>query len=108
MKKLYIVTRKDLSAGLKLSQSIHAAQQFQREYPRLAEDWMVESNTLVVVEVDNQLGLETLIIKARSQKISYTRFEDSDFPVGEKLGAIALAPVPETEKLCRNLPLVFS
>lgn len=104
MRKLYVVTRSDLSPGQQAVQALHAGQEFIFEHPHEAEDWHIRSNTLALLSVPAEADLEALAVRAESSRISVTRFREPDR--NNELTAIALGH--QAKRLVSQLPLALS
>lgn len=102
--KFYIVGRKDLPLGMRAAQMFHAARHFQDEHRELEEKWFRESNTIVLLEVEDGDALAELASKARAQGVEITEFSEPDFL---DVGITALALGPDASRLVASLPLAF-
>lgn len=100
--KLYVVVAADLSPGLQISQSCHAARQFQHEHSELEKQWFEQSNTIAILSVPDSAAVAKLLDAARAAGISASKFEEPD--LGMALTAIALEPSREAKRLCKSLP----
>lgn len=100
--RLYVVTRRDLSPIVKTVQLCHAAIQFCHEHS--VRKWHDESNHLVILEVDAESGLETLLRRAKWEGVRVSPFREPD--MGNRLTAVALEPGRTSSRLCRGIPLV--
>lgn len=98
--------RKDLEPGAKLAQSCHTAFRFADEWRHTTNDWMDNSEYICILEIDNELELTNLLEKARQENIPSSCFIEPDF--NNSLTAIALAPGPQSKKLCSGLKLALS
>ncbi len=94
-----------MTAGYRAVQSTHAAINFIFEHYGRASPWFLESNTLVQLEVKNEKQLQLLIDKCQQLQICYTVFREPD--IGNQITAVALEPSDKTQKLVRNIPLLF-
>ena len=61
-----------------MAQTCHAAIQFQHEFPQLSKSWIESSNYLVILEVDNEIQLKSLIDKAEQIGICSYVFKEPD------------------------------
>lgn len=105
MNRLYVATRADLSPGLQLAQSVHAAFHFFAEWPSLARSWLVESNFLVVVAVPDKDALAALAGLAVEEGIARTIVREPD--LGDAITAVALEPGSIARRLCAEFPLAL-
>lgn len=105
MQKLYVVTRKDLTPGSQLAQSIHAATMFMVEHREIAEDWMFNSNYVVALSVDSETDLVKLMDDAVRQEIKLSMFFEPDLEY--RLTAICLEPTQKSKEFCSNLTLAL-
>lgn len=102
---MYIATRADLTPGLQMAQSVHAAFHFFADWPSLARSWLIESNFLVVVAVPDELTLAELAARAVEEGIVRTIVREPD--LSNEITAIALEPGPIARRLCAELPLAL-
>lgn len=102
--KLYLVVRRDLSPGRRAAQLCHAMRQFADDHPAAERVWFEASNTLVLLEVDDEPALAVLASAATKDGIAVSRFHEPD--LGGALTAIALGP--SARSLVRRLPLALS
>lgn len=103
--KLVTVTRTDIPEGYQAVQSTHAAIDFVFEHPTRAGPWHKNSNTLVMLTVEDTRGLLRLIKKCDYLSIAYTVFREPD--IGNQITAICLEPHPEVLKMVEKLPLLI-
>lgn len=102
--KLRIITRRDLSIGVQVTQAAHAAIDFQHEHPQHSTEWHKHSNYLAVLTTKDEQSLTDLIVKASLRGIKYTVFREPD--INNEITAVAFEPSIEAKKLCSNLPLL--
>jgi peptidyl-tRNA hydrolase len=102
--KLFLVTRRDLNAGLRAAMLCHALREFTEGHEELNRKWYKNSNTLVLLETDSLDSLTVLADQAARQGVPVSRFEEPD--LGGALAAIAIGP--SGRKLVRSLPLAFA
>lgn len=88
--KFYVVTRNDLRAGQQASQMLHAAIDFSQAWPELTKEWHVNSNTVVLLSVENEAALLSLKAKADEIGARYLAFTEED--LNHSLTAIAFEP----------------
>jgi peptidyl-tRNA hydrolase len=103
MRKLYVVTRGDLSPGQQAVQACHAGQEFIFEHPREAESWHLRSNTLALLVLPSEAELESLARAAEDLRVPVTRFREPDRD--NELTAIALGY--QAQRLVSRLPLAL-
>ena len=101
--KLFLVTRRDLTAGLRAAMLCHALREFGAGHGKIDEEWYSTSNTLVLLETENLDSLLALADQAVREGVPLSRFEEPD--LGGALAALAIAP--SGRKLVRDLPLAF-
>lgn len=104
--KLYIITRRDLPAGLQSAQVAHAAFQFAYEHRPLAHAWLQESNFLIILSTQDENELTELGHSAEKMNLPVSWFREPD--IDNQLTAIAIAPSPDTVELTATLPLALS
>lgn len=103
--KLFVVTRRDISAGYQGVQSQHAAIQFAFDHPERGTEWFKNSNFLAWLSVANEVELMRLITQASDMGLRWSAFREPD--VGGKITAISIEPHPKTSELCKGLPLAL-
>lgn len=94
-----------MEPGYQAVQSIHAAIQFKFEHPEISLNWFEKSNYLGLLSVANEGELIALIEQATEKGISLSVFREPD--IDNQITAIALAPGPQSKKLCSRLPLAL-
>lgn len=102
--KLFLVTRRDLSAGLRAAMLCHALREFRAGHEKIDAEWYATSNTLVLLETDGLDSLTELADLATRRGVPISRFEEPD--LGGVLAAVAIGP--SGRKLVRDLPLAFA
>lgn len=102
--KLFLVTRQDLSPGLRAAQLCHALRAFGEEHPAVDREWFTKSNTLVCLETANEEELRALVRDAHGEGIALSEFLEPD--LDNALTAVAFAP--QAKSLMRRLPLAYS
>jgi len=100
-----VIGREDLGSGYMSVQAMHAAIQFQHDYPEHATVWYKQSNYLGFLSVSNEAELGRLIRKATDLGIRFSVFREPD--INDQITAICLAPGPASKKLCRDLKLAM-
>lgn len=103
--KLFLVTRRDISAGYQAVQSCHAIRQFTNDHPEIDGEWFKSSNYLALLSAANEIELMKLIIAAKEAGLRLSIFREPD--VGGEITALALEPHPKSAELCRGLPLAL-
>lgn len=88
-----------------MAQTCHAAIQFQHEFPQLSKSWIESSNYLVILEVDNEIQLKSLIDKAEQIGICYSVFKEPD--LDNQVTAVAFEPGELSKRLLRNIKLAM-
>lgn len=84
---------------------MHAAIQFMFEHPEYSQEWFIHSNYLGFLSANDEEHLKNLTNKAMETGIKFSIFREPD--IGNQITAIALAPGPQTKKLCSKLPLAL-
>jgi len=82
---------------------MHAAIQFQHQFPECAINWYHQSNYLCFLAVENEECLKTLLAQAIEQNINVSVFQEPD--IDNQITAIAIAPGSNSKKLCSQLKL---
>ena len=100
-----MVTRRDLTPGMQAVQSAHSIPLFSIEHPEIFSEWYEKSNYLVVLSVDNENSLKSLIVKIQSKGLKYSVFTEPD--IENQITSIAIEPCDETARLISNLPLAL-
>lgn len=103
--KLYLVTRRDISAGYQAVQSCHAMRQFTADHPDIDLEWFKASNYLALLSVENEAELMRLLGKAADAGLRWSAFREPD--VDGQITAIAIEPHERTAELCKSLPLAL-
>lgn len=88
-----------------MAQTCHAAIQFQHEFPQLSKSWIESSNYLVILEVDDETQLKSLINKARQIGICSSVFEEPD--LNNQITAVTFEPGELSKRLLRNVKLAM-
>jgi len=101
--KLYIITRSDISPGLRAAQSCHALSLFAEEHPGPYKRWSESSNNLVVLEVDDEAALQRLLSSAQAQEVAVSAFHEPD--LDDAMTALALSW--EGQRLVSNIRLAL-
>lgn len=104
MKKLYVITRRDLSDGAQLAQSCHAAIRFSLNHFAATDEWHHASNNIAVLAAKDELELEKLYTLAEEAGCKITRFEEPDYD--DALTSIAIMG-EDAHKFLSQLPLAL-
>lgn len=99
------MVRRDLLPGQILAQTVHAAFNFSQDYPLLTENWMNISNYICILEIDNEHELVKLYQEVKNKNISSSCYIEPD--LNKSMTAIALAPCPQSKKVCSKLKLAL-
>lgn len=102
---MYVIGREDLGAGYMSVQAMHAAIQFQHDYPEHASTWYKQSNYLGFLSVSNENELTRIIHRASALGINFSVFREPD--INDQITAIALEPGILSKKLCSNIKLAL-
>lgn len=100
-KRLYVVTRRDIPAGVAAAQLLHAAREFAEREPVIEREWYASSNTIALLMVANGEELRLLVRRAVDRDVSHASFHEPD--LGGELTAVAIGP--EGSRLVRGYPL---
>lgn len=100
IKKLFVITRKDLKAGYQMSQMGHSISQFHLDHPDLAKSW--NNNYLISLSASMQ-KLETILTKLHENEIPVSYFTEPD--IDDELTSICFLGTKETNKLTSSLSL---
>ena len=76
-----------------------------RDNRDIAEDWMSNSDYIVILNIENEDKLTHLIGQASAANIRTSIFREPD--INNQITAIALSPGSQSKKLCSNLPLAL-
>jgi len=95
MKKLYVITRRDLPVNYRAVQAGHGLAEYVLAYP---DDWRNE--TLVYLEVANEDVLKRIASKLDFRNIKYSKFHEPD--IDNQLTSIA---THNDGRIFRNLKL---
>lgn len=102
---MYVVTRSDLSPGVRIAQSCHALRQFTAEHPEIDKHWFETSNYLVVLEAKNEIELEYLLDIADNKGIKTAVFREPD--LYNEITAVTFEPSNASKQMLRKLPLAM-
>lgn len=100
MKRLYIIVRQDLHAGLQLAQACHALQAMNDQHPAVVASW--EGN-IVVLGARDQQHLSELFCELQRAKIPVATFCEPD--EGGEL--TAMAAHGDASRKLSHLPLAL-
>jgi len=104
LQKLFVVVRANLEEGQKAVQACHALREFVAEHNVTEAHWYHNSNTLVLLEVEDEDKLHKLSQECWRKEVFHSQFREPD--LGHSLTAITIAP--EGKELCQKLPLAMS
>jgi hypothetical protein len=102
---LIVITRQDLPNGYQAVQGMHAAINFQHEYPEISKIWFNLSNYLAFLSSPDERGLQALLDKFQKKGLKVSAFYEPD--IGNQLTAIALEPGEISRKITSHLPLAL-
>ena len=94
-----------MKAGAQLAQVAHVMSSFAIEHSDVHADWQTNSNYLVILSVEDEVSLSSILEKARELGIKASSFIEPD--LGDQLTAIALEPSEETYRITSSLPLAL-
>lgn len=100
--KLYAVGRADLPSGLRVAQMFHALRQFQNDHNEIEAQWYRNSNTIILLEVQDGEALTELASRACVKRVTLSEFSEEP-----ALGLTALALGPDAWRLVSSLPLAL-
>lgn len=103
-RRLYVVVRNDLLPGLQISQSIHAKDEFTRDFGDIEEKWGRDSNTIIVLSGSKE-QLYSIIGKASLKEIRYSIFKEPQ--LNYEVTAIALEPCEVSVEIVKGLSLAL-
>ena len=101
IKKLYTVTRGDLTPGYQIAQSGHAISQFFLEHPEKARQW--NNSYLISLSIENEESLQKLLNKLLEKGISVSYFQEPD--IDNQLTSISFESTDVSNRLVSSLPL---
>lgn len=103
--KLYLITRRDLTAGEQLAQTNHALAQFAYEHPQKFREWVEKSNYIVILSTESESQLEEIKQKLINRGITFSQFIEPDY--GNQLTSITISPEysDEIKRMFSSLPL---
>lgn len=91
--KLYIITHSDLPLKYQVPQSNHAAMEFAAQYPAEFLEWHKKSNSIIVLNCQNERKLVEFAQKLRDKGIKFSEFREPD--IGDELTAISFLVVKQ-------------
>ena len=103
--KLVTVTRRDLSPGYQLAQTIHSSSRFAYHYPDLHREWIEKSEYVVSLSVDNEEKLQRLFYRLQDNGAIVVAFHEPD--IQDQLTSICYYGTPELRKITQNLDLAL-
>lgn len=103
--KLYIVVREDLKPGYQLSQSVHAALGFMKDFPEETISWMDISNHIVICNSPTETTLLLLIERGKLYSLKMYIFKE--FDLDNQVTAVAFEPGINAMKVCSGLKLAL-
>lgn len=74
------------------------------EHPEITSQWHNESNYVVVLSVENEEALISLLMKAKSKDIKYSYFSEPD--LNDAITCVILEPTLDSKKICSNIRLL--
>lgn len=104
MDRLYLIVRRDLEPGARAAQLCHALREWVSVCPVDDAAWYSSSNTLVLLEAEDEPALARLREKAEDRGVPVAAFREPD--LGDSVTAIAIGP--SGRRLVRDLPLALS
>lgn len=103
--KLYIVTRKDLTPGQQISQSLHVFREFVNQYNEIENDWYNNSNYICILSANDESHLNDIIEKCMLNKVKFSIFKEPDY--NDSITSIAIEPGLKSKKITSSLPLAL-
>lgn len=104
--KLYLITRKDLTPGAQAAQLVHGMIEFREQHSDIFHDWYKNSNTIVLLAVDDLSELQSLADTAQEFRINHSRFYEPD--LNNELTSVILEPTETAKTLCKTLKLALT
>ncbi len=99
-KRIYTLTRADLSIGQKSVQSAHALAQYLIDYnPHIEFEW--NNGSIINLELGNEKSLKRWIKKLEGMNIKYSLFKEPD--LNYEITAIAIL---HTGEIFKGIPLL--
>ena len=98
---MIIITRRDLSYGLQMSQMGHSIAQFILDHSEESKRW--NNSYLISLSIGTEKKLQTLLTKLNDVGVSVSYFTEPD--IGDELTSICFLENPETVRLTSHLPL---
>jgi peptidyl-tRNA hydrolase len=86
-----------------MAQAIHSAFGFADTHPDVTHTWLRDSQFLVVVNVPDEDSLIALAATSTDRGVEHYLWHEPD--CHDQATAVALAPSPESMRLCSSLPL---
>ena len=98
--KMYVVVRQDIDLGYQIPQSIHAKDKFTHDFPECEHRWYNDSNTIVVLGIENEDELLKLAGLSRLEGLRFSIFFEPDI---NEYTAIAIEPGAATANMLKTL-----
>jgi hypothetical protein len=103
--KLYIVSRRDLPAGVQACQAIHSVIEFIFMFPEETKNWHDTSNHIVFLEADDDEHLGQLMADAYQLGIYSVGFHEPN--LDNDLTSVVFEPTLKSKELLKELPLAL-
>ena len=101
--KLVTITRRDISEGYQVCQSLHSLADFAFEFPEDFKKWKLESNSIISLSIKNEYELKDLYQKLKDISPSVIFFE----PDIDQHTSICVYGTPEVRKMLAKFPLAL-
>ena len=105
VKKLIVITRRDLSPGYQAVQAGHAAIDYVFQHKENSEYWHFNSNYLIYLSTDTEDDLFRLSERLKSLSVDFSVFREPD--IGNQITAISFLSNEKTKKITSGLPLLL-
>lgn len=86
-----------------MAQAVHAAFLFAQKHPVDTEDWLENSQYIIIVSVPSEDHLTAMSLHAKKLGIAHEVWREPD--LDNEVTAIAFEPTEASRRLCANLPL---
>ena len=104
-RKLVTITRRDLTPGYQLAQTVHVVADYIFQNPFSSYRWNKTSNYLVTLSVPDEQALLKLADQFLANGIKYTKFQEPD--INNQVTALCMEQSDVVRKLCSNFPLAL-
>lgn len=101
-----VIVRKDLPKGLMIAQSGHAIVEFSKKFKNIFDNWYINSNYLIILEIDNEEKLKDIFDKLKYNGANIVSFAEPD--INDQWTAICFYGTLELRNITKKLDLALN